>query len=54
MKRWERKTIKIKSKSVMKRIQTLADADGWKIDSVRLQNNAMVVVFKKLVRAMGG
>jgi hypothetical protein len=47
MKRWEYKTVKIKSKSIMKQIQNQANVDGWKIDSVKLQGNDMVAIFKK-------
>ena len=47
MKRWEYKTIKIKSKSVMRRIQIQTSAAGWKIDSVKLQGDDMIATFKK-------
>lgn len=51
MKRWEYKTVKIKSKSVMRRIQTQATSDGWEIDSVKSDDRAILVVFRKINEA---
>jgi hypothetical protein len=45
MKRWEYKTIKIKRKSAMRRIQVQTRTDGWKIDSVKEYKNKIVIVF---------
>lgn len=47
MKRWERITVIAKSKSVMKRVQTQATAEGWEIDSVKMQDNDVIIVLKK-------